>query len=699
ATLQDGSPLPDFIDLTDGVFTFAPAPADVTDPATPLVIVVTATDPDGESVSDTFTLAVNNLDPIAFTGGPYTIDADEILTLNGDAAGFFTDVTFAWDFDNDGLFDDATGPFATLDPAALGFAAGTVNTISVQITDENGGVATDTTTVTINDAPVIIPTPPTIVSPIADQSVDEGATLGLDTNPSFTPGTPGEGLTISATLQDGSPLPDFIDLTDGVFTFTPTNVDLDDVMTDYVLAVTATDPDGEFVTGEFTVTVNNLPPVISTGGPYTVDADGSVTLDASVVLIPGNTDVFTFAWDFDNDGLFDDATGPNAVLDAAAFGFTEGTVNGINLLVTDANGASTPGSTLVTVNDEATTLTNAVPVAGEIASLTDTDTYLIDATAGQQMIVVLGNLTGIPFETTVEVFAPDGTSIALDADTTAMGNEITIESLPATGTYTIVVSETDGDALGEYIIVATLTDPVIMPPPIGEGTDLVSGQTVTGDIDPAGDQDLFFINAAAGDDLLINVRETSNFFTNIEVSVFGPDNQLIDTFTAGAGLRADQLSVSQAGRYTIAVSDNDDTFTGTYNVTATVIDSNIDADNVALFSGQTEQGSLAAGDIDTFTIDAAAGDDLLINVRETSNFFTNIEVSVYGPDSELIDTFIAPAGIRADQFNVSQAGTYTVVVRDNDNVFTGGYSITATVIDSNVDADNIPLVSGQTEQG
>jgi len=59
----------------------------------------------------------------------------------------------------------------------------------------------------------------------------------------------------------------------------------------------------------------NAPPSVDAGGPYTVAEAGSVAVTA--VGTDEDGDTLTYAWDLDNDGDFDDATGASALFSAA----------------------------------------------------------------------------------------------------------------------------------------------------------------------------------------------------------------------------------------------------------------------------------------------------------------------------------------------------------------------------------------------
>ncbi len=77
----------------------------------------------------------------------------------------------------------------------------------------------------------------------------------------------------------------------------------------YIVAVQAVDTHGNSTTvGSFNITVAaagvNLPPALNTGGPYQVDEGSSVTLTATAVD-PNVGDTLTYAWDLDDDNVFE----------------------------------------------------------------------------------------------------------------------------------------------------------------------------------------------------------------------------------------------------------------------------------------------------------------------------------------------------------------------------------------------------------
>ena len=82
-------------------------------------IGVTATDKDG-GTSTPVTATVGALPPvIAGAGGPYTVEEGQLTRLDATGTAAGRTATFTWDVDDDGQFNDATGPNPTLTPAQL----------------------------------------------------------------------------------------------------------------------------------------------------------------------------------------------------------------------------------------------------------------------------------------------------------------------------------------------------------------------------------------------------------------------------------------------------------------------------------------------------------------------------------------------------------------------------------------------------
>jgi hypothetical protein len=97
----------------------------------------------------TDTVTINNVVPTGVSaGGPYNGIAGQPVSLSASATCASVDTcTFAWDLDNDGDYDDATGTTASYIWNTIGSY-----TIGVKVTDDDGSFATDSASVTISGA-------------------------------------------------------------------------------------------------------------------------------------------------------------------------------------------------------------------------------------------------------------------------------------------------------------------------------------------------------------------------------------------------------------------------------------------------------------------------------------------------------------------------------------------------------------------
>ena len=130
-------------------------------------VAVTVTGPFGDVGSDTTSITVIDSPPAVDVGGPYVGNIGEAIILS--AAGFDPggeSITYAWDLNNDGLYDDSadqTTIFSATTPGSF--------VVAVEVTDAVGQVANDTGAVEIQGAPpgvdpMIADSPQVAISPV-----------------------------------------------------------------------------------------------------------------------------------------------------------------------------------------------------------------------------------------------------------------------------------------------------------------------------------------------------------------------------------------------------------------------------------------------------------------------------------------------------------------------------------------------------
>ena len=263
ATLANGSTLPSWLSFNAATRTFTGTP--LNDDVGSLNIAVKATDLGGLSATNTFALAIQNVndaptvanllvDQTVLEDAPFSIqvpgntfadeDAGDVLSYSARLANGSALPTWL-------SFNATTRTFTgTPDDAQVGSLD-----LRVTATDNGNLTVSDVFTLTVtnvNDAP-------TIAAPLANQTILEDASFSLVV-PANTFADQdviqGDQLTYGASLANGSALPSWLSFnaTTRTFTGTPLNSDVGTLN----LAVTATDLGGLSATNTFAFTVANV---------------------------------------------------------------------------------------------------------------------------------------------------------------------------------------------------------------------------------------------------------------------------------------------------------------------------------------------------------------------------------------------------------------------------------------------------------
>jgi hypothetical protein len=274
--------------------------------------------------------------------------------------------------------------------------------------------------------------------------------------------------------------------------------------------------------------IQNVIPTADAGGPYSVAEGGSVALDGSGSSDPEqSTASLSFAWDLDNDGQFDDATGISPTFSAAQL---DGPATlTIGLQVTNTAGESDTGT--ATIN-----LTNAAPTA------------IINGAPVTSAVNTQINLTGAFTDPSpLDTIAAWTWTVLQDGQGFATGNQQDFSFTPtAIGTYSLslVVTDDDGAASLAAASSITVTGAQVTPDPQDPGatTLIVSG----GPLD-----DVIIISGGNGKNIVVTVN-------GFVAGTFDPDGRVIvrggdgdDTIVADGKLTVPVLFFGEAGNDTL----------------------------------------------------------------------------------------------------------------------------------------------------
>ena len=530
-----------------------------TDDFGPATIDVTVTDVEGgDSLTDTDTtvVTITNVDPVADAGGAYTIDEGQGVTLNGSGTtdagtGDIPGLGYAWDLDNDSLYDDATGVGPTVDwatLAGLGLASdGTVLTIGLQVTDDNGGAHTASSTLTINN---LAPT----VSHGGTYAIDEGQPLPLDASATTDPG--GDGMTYAWDLDNDAAYDDATGASPSVLWATLFGLGLASDGSSLTIGVEVTDSDGDSATASTTLTIANLTPLANHGGAYTIDEGQDLDLDGSGSSDPGG-DGISYAWELSGDALYDDATGatptvPWATL--AGFGLaSDGSAISIGLEVTDPEPLTNVAITNLTINNLAPTANAGGP-------------YTIDE--GDDLVLAGSGSDPNPNETLTYSWDLNNDGTFGDAGFSADSGTVTWAQLGALappvnndGSYNITLRVSDDVTSTDSTVTVTITNVAPTanaggPYTINEGDDLV-------------------LSGSGGD---ANANDTLTYEWDLNGDADFTDATGASPTVTWAQLQALGIDNEGSGTMTLRVSDDDtsttDSTTGTMLNVAPTADAN-----------------------------------------------------------------------------------------------------------------------------
>lgn len=332
----------------------------------------------------------------------------------------------------------------------------------------------------------------------------------------------------------------------------------------------------------------------------------------------------------------------------------------------------------------------------------DADVYTIAGNSGGSLVAVVAETApSAAIDFSMRIFSPAGTMLH-NGSGGAVGNGVTLTSLPASGTYTIVINDTGADASGAYALtVASI--PASTPIVDADSVTLASGVRRTGTLD-MGDMDIYTINVPVNGNLFVAASEAATVGTNFNLGleVFSPTGANLFN-QAGSFGRDYFLGNAPSGTYTILVYEQSQDAAGDYALTAVtaLVSQPTDADSGPLVSGNYYTGTIDLGDIDVYTINATLGGSLLLNFAETTAALTPA-IAVTAPNGTVLQATSGAVALPQLFTNLPASGTYTIAVNDAGADATGGYGLTAVALPAAAqptDADSGPITSGAYRSG
>ena len=267
---------------------------------------------------------VSNQAPTASIAPVAPVNENSTVTLDGsgssDPDGNADIVSYLWDLDNDGQYDDASGittPFTQDLPGNY--------TVGLKVIDSVGHESTASQVVTFND---VAPT----ANAGGNQSGNEGTGVALHGTGN---NSAGDAITGYAWDLDNN----------GTFETPGQDVSFNpDLPGNYTVNLRVTDDDGQTAVNSANITINNVAPTANAGGNQSGNEGTGVSLHGSGTTAPGDA-IISYAWDLDNNGTFETSGQDVSFNPDLPASYT------VKLQVTDDDGETAIDSAVITIND------------------------------------------------------------------------------------------------------------------------------------------------------------------------------------------------------------------------------------------------------------------------------------------------------------------------------------------------------------
>jgi hypothetical protein len=236
----------------------------------------------------------------------------------------------------------------------------------------------------------------------------------------------------------------------------------------------------------------------------------------------------------------------------------------------------------------------------------------------------------------------------------------------------------------------------------------ISGNVLTDNIFPVGDRDAHYLDitsqqlAVAGGQYVVTLAVSGGLGEfKPRARLEAPGGSLLGSeIDAGASR---MFKLTDAGRYTVRVQDNDDRDTGTYALALEGIQP------PSLDAQQIKRGDLKSyrldvmGEVDAYTFTADAGDIVTLSLSESHS---GSRATLYSPAGDKVKLYSSSTGNRVSQVTPGSkvlseplgAGTYVIQVHDNSYRAIGDYQLAFEGLVP-PSADAVTLTLGETATG
>ncbi|HLX68758.1 MAG TPA: hypothetical protein VKV04_03935, partial [Verrucomicrobiae bacterium] len=218
----------------------------------------------------------------------------------------------------------------------------------------------------------------------------------------------------------------------------------------------------------------------------------------------------------------------------------------------------------------AASIVSGQTLGGTITLTGQTDTWTFAASAGQAIVVRVGNAstTNTSFVPKITLTTPVSTTQGTTFGAAAAEIAVTATN---TGTFTVSISDSAGTHTGPYILSLALSGEAVTVSPGFQGGPMTNGNMHTGTVIEGGLEEWTF-NATAGEAIVVRVGEitSTNSFTPW-VRLYDPSGTRLGS-SAGGFAAEIAVHATNSGTFVVVVGDDNGALSGSGNYRLTLAD-------------------------------------------------------------------------------------------------------------------------------
>jgi len=285
---------------------------------------------------------------------------------------------------------------------------------------------------------------------------------------------------------------------------------------------------------------------------------------------------------------------------------------------------------------------------GSIVAAAQNNSYVF---AGSAKDVFDFTLVATGLSPKIRLYGPTGALVGSNNPYGCSGSVVELDTvtLPATGTYTVLIADCSDTLTGSYTIYSQRTNSPFGPVPMVWG-----GQTQAGQIISAS-QSLTYTFAGTANNSVDLTMVTTKGNLSPKLRLYNPDGTLLASANpygcSGSNVELSSVTLAQTGIYTLLAGDCSDTLSGTYNLSGQCFGTcpTMPAINWARPAGITYGTPLSATQLDaqspvsgSFVYTPLSGKVLAEGPQNLSVLFTPTDTTTYSTAEDSVQIMVNP---------------------------------------------------------